>query len=349
VNDFLVGSLDYYRRFDIVLNKSMSYMYDQCRILYYIYMANREGERITMSDLIENEDLKFMHKVGNLVPALNRLQLTGYVEERNGGLQLTRDGHLTTEMLFRKFLEYMKTSSPQELETWINALERHKNSSWELIRDAYFHIHKQPLMERAFHDYPNDLENLENITFEVKQPETDLATLIDNVFQDIGDIDRLFKHKLGQKLFCIPNETHSIMNKATRGREINYTNFIGSIGLVIDGICHHEIRNLLEPGKNFNCSINEIESILKHNNIHYNPDTITTLRKIRRLRNKTLPIHDTGSEVVDLLPELGLTFPIKNHRDAAFTILRILRSCLEEMKTWFASGPQRNITRLTCL
>ena len=82
-------------------------------------------------------------------------------------------------------------------------------------------------MEKAFHHYLNDLGSLENlVAFEAERPERnaepDLGTLIDNVFQHIGDIDRLFNHKFSRKLFCIPIEARSIINRAIRGKEVNY-------------------------------------------------------------------------------------------------------------------------------
>ena len=52
----------------------MSDLYDQCRILYHIYRANHDGERISASDLIADEDLKFMHGVGNLIQHLTDLK-----------------------------------------------------------------------------------------------------------------------------------------------------------------------------------------------------------------------------------------------------------------------------------
>jgi hypothetical protein len=320
----------------------MSDLYDQCRILYHIYKANHDGGGISASALIADEDLKFMHGVGNLIPALYRLKRTGYVEEDDEGnedLQLSRDGLIATETLFRKFLPYMKESNPDKLDTWINTLERHKNSIWELIRDSYHFIvlKREPLVEKAFYGYLNELGSLENVTaFEVEGSEPDIGTLIDDMFQHLGDINRLFEHKLGRKLFCIPAEAHSTMNKATKGKEINYTDFIASVALVLDGICEKEIGGLAEPGKNLQGSINKIESIFKHNKINYNPNTITTLRAIRQLRNMTFPIHDAGSQVIVQLQRLGLSFPVENSRDATCAILQSLNSCLVEMKSWLS-------------
>jgi hypothetical protein len=147
----------------------MSDLVDQYRILYHIYKANHNGERITLSDLISEPDLVFMHKAGNLVPCLRRLKKTGYVENNDEDLQLTGNGLIATELIFRKFLTYIKKNYSDKLASWINILELHKNRSWDLILNAYFFIKNEPLMRNAFENYLEDLETLENLaTFRVE-------------------------------------------------------------------------------------------------------------------------------------------------------------------------------------
>jgi hypothetical protein len=46
-------------------------------------------------------------------------------------------------------------------------------------------------------------------------------------------------------------------------------------------------------------------------------------------------MHDTGSQIVDDLKKMGLTFPIENHREAVSTILKSANASMKEMKTWF--------------
>jgi hypothetical protein len=253
------------------------------------------------------------------------------------GLELTREGLIAIETLFRKFLKYMKKSNSDELGTWINHLELNKNNSLVLIRDSYHFITIESRVGKAFHAYLNDLESLENLTsFKVEEPEPDKGELVDDLFQHIGDINKLFEHKLARKLFCPPPEAHSIMSKAVRGKKVNFTDFIASVALVIDGICHKEIGDLVEPGKASEKSINKIESVFKHNKIQYKPDILAALRAVLTLRNKSLPMHSTGSEEVVQLKKIGLPFPIGNPGEAAYAILQSLNSCLVEMKTWLA-------------
>src|SRR5215204_2630786 len=105
----------------------MSDLYDQSRVLYHIYKANHSGKRIRLPDLVADPDLVFMHQVGNLVPCLSRLKKTGYVENNDENLQLTGNGVIATELLFRKFLTYIKKKYPDKLASWINVLELNRD------------------------------------------------------------------------------------------------------------------------------------------------------------------------------------------------------------------------------
>ena len=211
----------------------------------------------------------------------------------------------------------MKKSNPDELGIWTNNLDLNANNSLILIRDSIHFIRNVPIVRDTFYSYLNDLGSLDNLaSFEVEQPEQNLGELIDDLFQDMDDIKKLFEHKFGKKLFCISPGVPSTMSRATKGREVDYPNFVASVALVIDSICHKELGSLLETGKKCPGSLDKIENILNHNNVSYNPGTILKLRNIRRVRNTTPPLHDTGPKGVDDLENIGLTFPIKDPREA---------------------------------
>ena len=59
----------------------MSDLYDQCRILYYLYILSLTGAKTGLWLLVQDNELKFMYKAGTLGPALNRLKMTGYVKD----------------------------------------------------------------------------------------------------------------------------------------------------------------------------------------------------------------------------------------------------------------------------
>jgi hypothetical protein len=275
-----------------------------------------------------------MHMAGNLSPELTYLQKTGYVEGSDEDLQLTGEGMKTTLWIFRKILTFIKREYPVMLSSWINNLELHKSNTWELIRDSFFYIRREPLMTEAFKDYLRDLESIENV-LSIEIEEYDIGTLIDDIFLNMYDVNKLFEHKFSHKLFCPPIPAQSVLRKATEGKEIRLTDFVATLGSVIDGICHYEIDSLLGSTKQVKGSINKIQAILDDKKINYNANFIAILRALRGLRNTTFPIHDTGPEIISHLQDLNLSFPLKNYKDAALKMLQAFNSCLLEMKVWF--------------
>lgn len=126
----------------------MTDLYDQCRILYHLYMLSLTGGKSGLWLMAQDKELKYMYKAGTLGPALYRLIKAGYVKDDNKalfgmGLELTREGLIA--------IEYMKKSSPGELRTWINNLELNRNDSLVLIRDSYHFYTNVSEVEKAFH------------------------------------------------------------------------------------------------------------------------------------------------------------------------------------------------------
>jgi hypothetical protein len=277
--------------------------------------------------------LPFMHSVGHLIPALTYLIRTNYVHCSDERLWLTGKGLRTTESLFEKFLIYIKRHYPDELSHWINTLDRHRNSIWELIRDIYFFVEREPLMQNAFSEYLNEIGNIENvIEFEMK--EQNLSMIVDDIFLNMDDVDRLFQHKFKCKLFCLPLAAQSNMSIAIRERKMNLTRLVATIGSVLNGICFKEIEKLLGYKKEGTGPISKIKAVLDNYGINYNPNTIETLRTLYRVRSTTFPLHETGPEIIDNLKKLNITFPIDDYK-MALKLLESLNDSLLEMKTWF--------------
>jgi hypothetical protein len=59
-------------------HNSMSDLYDQCRILYHLYFLSLTGVKSGFLLMVRDKELKYLHKAGTLIPALNRLKMTGY-------------------------------------------------------------------------------------------------------------------------------------------------------------------------------------------------------------------------------------------------------------------------------
>jgi hypothetical protein len=279
-----------------------------------------------------------MHMAGKLNSQLTYLEKTGYVEGSDDDLQLTGEGFKITISIFRKFLTYIKKNYSSTLSDWINHLELRQGDSWEFIQNAFFYIKgagRVPLMENAFNDYLRHVKSIENVlSFEIQ--EYDIGTLIDDIFLDMHDVNRLFEHKFNRRLFCRPVSCQSLLRKAAGGTQVRLTDFVATLGLVIDGICH-EVNSLLDPTRLADCkgSIDKIKALLDDRNIIYNANYIAKLRTLPKLRNKIFPIHETGSESISLLQDLNISFPIENEKDAVLKMLQAFNSCLLEMKVWF--------------
>jgi hypothetical protein len=281
--------------------------------------------------------------VGKLNSELSYLIKTGYVEGSDDDLQLTGKGLITTISIFRKFLIFIKNDEEYSvtLSTWINFLELRQGNSWEFTRDAFFYIEgtgREPLMANAFNDYLRHLESIENVlSFEIQ--EYDIGTLIDDIFLNIHDVNRLFGHKFSSRLFCPPVSSQTLLRQAASGKQVRFTDFVATLGLVIDGICDSEVNSLLHPTQLAACkgSIDKIQALLEDRNINYNAKYIAKLRTLCKLRNTIFPIHEAGSKSIDLLQDLNISFPIKNEKDAALKMLQAFNSCILEMKVWFGT------------
>jgi hypothetical protein len=306
---------------------------DLYRILYILYEAYHEDRTIALQDLQMNI-LPFMHKVGNLVPSLKYLQKTGYVEGSNDDLQLTGAGLKATISIFQKFLDYIKRDYPDKLSQWIGVLGYYKENNWELIRNSFFHIQKEPLLHAAFGTYLSKLGSLDNLN-DFGAYLDDIGYLIEDIFINIHEINSLFEMRFKCRLFCPPVAAQSFMSRATRG-EINLTDLTTSVGLILDGICTKDIDVLIgKAAKDIPGSINKIEKLLVIEGISFKQASLRTLRTLHHVRNTIFPVHSTGTAEIHYLRELNVEYPIIDRRDAALKMLWSLNSALLEMKVWF--------------
>ena len=315
-----------------VQTSSLADLVNLYKVLYFLYKAHYEGSTVTFLNLQSEDELHWMNEARNLKPSISYLQRTDYVDD---GLQLTGKGLKTTEELFRKFIVYMKRENSDELSTWIDTLERHKNNIWWLIHDTCFFIRNQTEVGKVFDRYLEDIGSIENIIdFEIE--EHNLGSLIEDIFINLDELNRLFQHKFKCKLFCPPVVACSFMSRSTKRKNVDLAQLVTTIGSVIDEICHKEINALLGSSKNINGSIKKIVTILENDAIDYDPNTIEMLRTLHYLRDTTFPVHAGGSELITHLKKLQIPYPIDDPEEAALKILQILNSCLLDMKKWFS-------------
>jgi hypothetical protein len=308
----------------------MSDLRNQYRILYLLYEALNENR--FMTDSVLRTKLHSMDAIGKLTPELVYLAKNDYIDNQYGNLQLTAKGLRTTRLLFRKFIKFIRKYHAEDLSYWIKSFDYHKRDDWDLISQIYFNIERQPELKKAFIKYLDDLENIEQVdSFEIDI--YNLNELIDSIFLNMDDINNLFENKFGCKLFCPSLAAQSILHKTASG-QVNFPDLVATVGTIIDSICHKEIEALL-TSKDITGSINKIKTLLEEKNIHYDPNTISTLRTLHHIRSTTFPIHKAGAEIIPHLQKLNISFTIDNYKDAASKILNSLNSCLIDMKEWF--------------
>jgi hypothetical protein len=303
---------------------------NQYRILYLLYEALNENKLITNSVL--RTKLHSMDAIGKLNPELVHLEKNDYIDKQNGNLQLTAKGLKTTILLFRKFIKFIRKFHAEDLSYWIKSFDYHKWDDWDLISNIYFNIERQPELKKAFTNYLDDLESIEQVdSFEINIYNPN--ELIDIIFLNMDEINNLFENKFGCKLFCPTLAAQSMLHKAT-SRQVNFPDLVAIVGTIIDSICHKEIDALL-TSKDITGSINKIKILLDEKSIHYDPNTISALRTLHHIRSTTFPIHKAGPDIIPHLQKLNISFTIDNYKDAASKILNSLNSCLVDMKAWF--------------
>ena len=160
-----------------------------------------------------------------------------------------------------------------------------------------------------------------------------MSTLIDNIFLNMHELNRLFENKFRCKLFCPPVSSQSTLHNAVKGN-INFPELVATIGLIINEIWHKEIDKLL-TSKPPTGSINKIKALLDEKDINYDNDTISIPRTLYSIRNTTFPLHETGPDVINHLKRLDIIYSNNDTKDAAYKILQSFDLCLITMKGWF--------------
>ena len=115
-----------------------------------------------------------------------------------------------------------------------------------------------------------DLGSIENI-IDFRIEEHDLGSVIEEVFINLDELNRLFQHKFKCRLFCPPVAASSFLRRAIRQKNIDLAQLVATIGSVIDEICHKEINT----NKAINGSIKKILVLLDNNGIDYDANTST--------------------------------------------------------------------------
>jgi hypothetical protein len=306
----------------------------QAKILYYLYESFNKNEVPTHTSLKRMDDLVYIPDE-EFKAELVYLIKSGYVERMSPQqLNLSDKGVRAIELLFKKFIIYVKKAYAKELSYWIKIFDYSKSETSKLISQVYFRIQHQPEIRNAFGEYLDSLGRLENVeTYEVKFG--DMGTLIDDIFFKIVEVNRLFEYRFKCKLFCPPLSSQSTLNKATKAKTINFLEVVATVGLMVNEICHQDIDKLLSSQQKG--SVNKIKALLDENSINYDVNTINRLKALNTIRNTTFPIHEAGPEIINSLKKLDISFPADEYNDAINKILQAFDLCLIEMRQWFVS------------
>jgi len=83
-------------------------------------------------------------------------------------------------------------------------------------------------------------------------------------------------------------------------------------------------------------SINILEAILREKYGDFDPEIISGLRKINRLRSRSYPTHTLEPEVILILEEMGFTYPPSDWNKAWRAVLEIASRSFEKLRDLLA-------------
>lgn len=85
-------------------------------------------------------------------------------------------------------------------------------------------------------------------------------------------------------------------------------------------------------------SINILETILKERFGDFDPEIISGLRKINRLRSRNYPTHTLEPEAIQILEEIGFGYPPSDWNKAWRAVLEIASRSFEKLRDLFSLG-----------
>jgi len=119
----------------------------QIKILYHLYESFNKNEASTstnpkrMDDLVYIPDEEFKAELVYLIKS-------GYVEKMPPQqLTLSVKGVRAIELLFKKFVIYVKKVYAKELSYWINIFDYSKSENSKLVSQVYFRMGKKVIFQ----------------------------------------------------------------------------------------------------------------------------------------------------------------------------------------------------------
>lgn len=160
-----------------------------------------------------------------------------------------------------------------------------------------------------------------------------ISEIADKIADNRRNINLIFRHKFGEKLFRENEMAVLDIRKACKNEE-DFNNRIQSLTALINEL---NIKKLKESTKvDKEGSVNFLEAFLQQKFPSYDERIITNLRNIVILRSKKYPIHSDSPEFIDALKFFGFqSFP-PVWGEVWETILKKYLESLEELKNVLA-------------
>jgi len=235
------------------------------------------------------------------------------------------------EKIFERSESLIRCDFPMNTRQIFDKLEREKNNL-NLLEDfkislankkgqllswvkREIEIHKEKVKyEKSFNDDYSD--NLHKILEKI-------ANKLDEInisYKAYFNIKDKREEKLG-KLFKVPENKYWFNLNKPCNTEVEFKYVIGLLSLLIDSMNENIMKE--EVGKlKIQGSINYLEKVLEKNFIEN--DTlliVSTLRRVKKIRNYTNPYHPEKPEFKKAINELGLEWPIKDYQHAFNVII----------------------------
>jgi hypothetical protein len=172
-----------------------------------------------------------------------------------------------------------------------------------------------------------------------------IQTLIDlarPIAENRATIDTQFKSKFGRRLFRATVDDGRVFVDLSTPCE-NERDFVYKIQVLAGLITRLQddakelIRNstIRERVKG---PINVLEEILKDRFGDYDPEIISNLRMINKLRNKLYPTHTFETEAIEILEEMGFTYPPSDWNETWKVILASCSRSYEGLRDLLRTG-----------
>ena len=140
-----------------------------------------------------------------------------------------------------------------------------------------------------------------------------LTTILQPIARNRQAIDVNFKRRFGTKLYrSTNNDFRAVLDMATPCQnETDFVHKVQALAGMIDRI-QPEVKNLItNPAtrRMIRGSINILENVLREKFGSFDPEIISNLRRINRLRNSSYPTHVLDERFADELRNMGFSYP----------------------------------------